>query len=113
IPAGRLVGATPPRVPSGRQTLIVGAIFVASMMVLSTVLSEFWLFNVSMALVLGIVMLSLVLLSGFAGQISLMQLTFVGVGAVTVSRIVSDGSILGIILAGLISAAVGAVVAIP
>jgi branched-chain amino acid transport system permease protein len=113
IPAGRLVGAAPPRVPSARQTVIVGSVFVALMMLLSTMLSEFWLFNLSMALVLGIVMLSLVLLSGFAGQISLMQLTFVGVGAVTVSRIVSDGSIFGIILAGLISAAVGAIVAIP
>jgi branched-chain amino acid transport system permease protein len=113
IPAGRLVGATPPRVPSSRQSLITGGAFVAFMLLLSTLLSESWLFNTSMALVLGIVMLSLVVLSGFAGQVSLMQLTFVGVGAVTVSRIVSDGSIVGVLLAGVLSAAVGAVVAIP
>jgi branched-chain amino acid transport system permease protein len=113
IPSGRLVGASPPRVPSPRQSLVTGAVFVVVMMVLSTMLSAFWLFNFSMALVLGIIMLSLVLLSGFAGQVSLMQLTFAGVGGVTVSRIVSDGSIVGIVLAGLIAAAVGAIVAIP
>ena len=113
IPAGRLVGAAPPRVPSRRASVIWGAVFIAVMWTLSTVLSEFWLFNFSLALVLGIAMLSLVLLSGFAGQISLMQMTFVGIGAVTASRITHTGSISGVIAAGVIAAAFGAVVALP
>jgi branched-chain amino acid transport system permease protein len=71
------------------------------------------LFNFSLTMVIGIVMLSLVLLSGYAGQISLMQMTFVGIGAVTAGRMVGGGSILSVLLAGLVAAAFGAVVALP
>ena len=113
IPAGRVVGAAPPRVPSRNASFRWGGAFIVAMLALSTIMSEFWLFNLSLALVLGIVMLSLVLLSGFAGQISLMQMTFVGVGAVTAAKIVDDGSIWGILAAGVVAAIVGGIVALP
>src|SRR4051794_21858885 len=113
LAAGRVVGAATPRVPGLRSSLTWSAVLVAGLAVLSTLLSEFWLFNVSTALVIGIVMLSLVLLSGYAGHISLMQMTFVGVGAVTAGRLVGTGSIWGILAAGVIAAVLGAAVALP
>jgi branched-chain amino acid transport system permease protein len=88
-------------------------VFVGALALLSTQLSEYWLFNVSSALVLGVVMLSLVLLSGYAGQVSLMQMTFVGIGALTMGRIAGGGSLFGLVAAAVVAGAFGALVALP
>src|SRR4051812_15050579 len=105
LAAGRLVGATTPRVPTLRGSVAYSGALVAVVAAASLVLSEFWVFNLSTALVIGVVMLSLVLLSGYAGHISLMQMTFVGLGAVVAGRLVGNGSIWGILAAGLGAAA--------
>lgn len=69
---------------------------------------------VRVAFFFALVALSLVPLTGYAGQISLAQLTFAGVGAVTMSAIGTDGSTLaGLIVAVGVCAALGALVAIP
>lgn len=62
---------------------------------------------------LGIVALSLVPLVGFAGQISLAQLTFGGIGAIAVAHHGGGGSPLGLVLAMVFAAAVGALIALP
>src|SRR4051812_10885236 len=113
LSAGRVVGAMTPRVPGLRDSLLWSGAFIVFIAVCSTVLSEFWTFNISTALVLGIVMLSLVLLSGYAGHISLMQMTFVGLGALTAGRLVGTGSVGGILVAGAVAAVFGALVALP
>jgi branched-chain amino acid transport system permease protein len=68
--------------------------------------------NLGDALVFGILMLSLVLLTGYGGYVSLCQLTFFGVG-VTVAAKWSTTSPLIIVFAVLVAAAVGALVALP
>jgi branched-chain amino acid transport system permease protein len=110
--AGRIVGMRTPRVPGLRESLIRGGILIAVVALVSTQMSEYWTFNTSSAFVLGIVMLSLVVLSGYAGQISLMQITFLGVGAITMGH-VAGGTLLGLVAAAVIAAAFGALVAIP
>jgi len=62
---------------------------------------------------LGIVGLSLVLLVGFAGQVSLCQLTFMGIGAFTMGKVFGGDSWWGLLLAVVVSGAVGALVALP
>jgi len=64
------------------------------------------------ALAYATVMLSLVLLTGYGGYVSLAQLSFMGIGAAVVCKIDSSSPFV-VILAVLIAAAVGAVVAIP
>jgi branched-chain amino acid transport system permease protein len=59
---------------------------------------------------LGIVMLSLVLLTGYGGQVSLAQLAFGGIGALVVWKM---GPVPGLIAGVAICAAVGALVALP
>ena len=113
LPAGRIIAAAAPRVPSLRTSLVSAVAFVVGMVVLSAILSEFWIFNFGLALAIGIVVLSMVLLSGFAGQISLMQMTFVGIGALVAGRMIGTGSIFGILVAGLVTGAAGAIVALP
>jgi branched-chain amino acid transport system permease protein len=111
--AGRVVGMVAPRVPRFRESLIWSAGFIAAIAIVSVFLSEYWTFIIASALITGMVLLSLVLLSGYAGQVSLMQMAFVGIGALVMGRLGGGGSIIGLVLAGLIAAAFGAVVALP
>ncbi|HLN05609.1 MAG TPA: ABC transporter permease, partial [Acidimicrobiales bacterium] len=62
---------------------------------------------------LAIVMLSLVPLTGYAGQISCAQLTFAGLGAFAMGKIAGGASPLGLIAAVGAAAIVGALVALP
>jgi branched-chain amino acid transport system permease protein len=86
---------------------------VALMVVLSAMVGTTALATLSQGLALGIVGLSLVLLVGFAGQVSLCQLTFMGIGAFTMGKTLGGDSWWGLLLAVAVSGAVGALVALP
>ena len=81
--------------------------------VLSTMLTGNNLFTLGNALALSLLALSLVPLSGYAGQVSLCQFTFLGLGAVTMHWVDGGGSVLGVLAAVGMCAAVGAVLALP
>lgn len=110
---GRLVGARTPRVPGLAGSLRWSGAFVAAAVVVSGMLSGPDLLDVGAGLVAAIAMLSLVLLVGYAGQVSLCQFTFVGIGAATMGKWFGDGSPLGLVVATLVAAAFGALVALP
>src|SRR3954466_5631214 len=110
---GRTTTRRPLRVPSLRQSLIVAGGFVAVGYVVSGFLSNRDLFTMGKGMVLALIMLSLVLLTGYSGQISLCQLTFVGVGAFAMGKVAGGDSVLGIVAAVALSAVVGAVIALP
>eukprot|EP01032_Pedospumella_encystans_P006515 gene6515-7805_t len=57
-------------------------------------------------------MLSLVLLTGYGGHVSLAQLTFAGVGALAYAKL-EQPNLYGLVLSALIAAAVGGLVALP
>lgn len=111
--AGRLTSAATPRVPGLRQSLVGAAVFVGVAASAAPMLSGEWLFNTSTALAFAMVALSLVLLTGYAGQVSLCQFTFVGIGAVMMGKLAPGGGVGGVIVAGVVAAAVGALVALP
>ena len=81
--------------------------------VLATTLSTPDLITYGRVFSIGIVALSLVPLVGFAGQISLCQLSFAGIGGVVMAHMGTNGDPLALVWAVLISAAVGALVALP
>lgn len=62
---------------------------------------------------LGIIALSLVPLTGYAGQISLAPLAFAGIGAVVMYWYGADGNPLVLVVVALVCAALGALVALP
>ncbi|MBM3673681.1 MAG: ABC transporter permease [Actinobacteria bacterium] len=88
-------------------TLVVAAVMLA------TTLSDADLITYGRVFPIGIVALSLVPLAGFAGQISLCQLSFAGIGAIVMAHLGAGGDPLALVWAVLIAAAVGAVVALP
>jgi branched-chain amino acid transport system permease protein len=110
--AGRAVGVSTPRVPGFRQSLAGAGVVLAFAIFASQNLSEFWLATVSESFVFAIVMLSLVLLSGYAGQVSLMQIVFVGAGCLAMGR-VGGGGLIGLLAAAAFAAVFGVLVAIP
>ncbi len=110
---GRVVGAVTPRVPDAATSLRRGGAFLAVALIVSGLLDDVRLFDATTGLVFGMVMLSLVLLSGHGGQIALCQFTFVGIGALVMGKLFPDGQLLGIVVAGAVTALVGALVALP
>src|SRR5580692_7663797 len=112
-PAGRLALRPVPRVVTPRQSAAGAVLLVALMVVLAATVGATALSTLSQGLALGIVGLSLVLLVGFAGQVSLCQLTFMGIGAFTMGKTLGGDSWWGLLLAVGVSGAVGALVALP
>jgi branched-chain amino acid transport system permease protein len=131
MPEGRLRGAQllhaiKIRVPSLRTSIFWSGVLVLAGWVVAELVTGTNLTAVSKGVAIGIIMLSLVPLTGYAGQISLCQMTFAGVGAFAMSRIASsgttvgfgslgigNGSPLGLLAAFVLAAAVGALIALP
>ena len=109
--AGSRQGAWRPAVPALRQTLVSAASLVVVSVLLARVLSSGDVALASRGMVLAITLLSLVLLTGLSGQVSLCHLTFLGIGAYVMGQW-GRGSLLGVVLAVLVSAVVGGVLAL-
>ena len=126
-PAARdpLASCDPPtlafRAPARLTEVAVGSrafsVLVAGMLVATTLVlvPGNWEFVFTLGIVLSVVFLSITLLTGMGGQISLAQATFAGAGAFTVGQLAmhSVPVLPGIVLAGVLAAALGAVVALP
>ncbi|MHB8671630.1 MAG: ABC transporter permease subunit, partial [Acidimicrobiales bacterium] len=111
--AGRLVGGRSPRVPGLKESLMAGAAFVVLAFVISPLLSFNTLSHAGQGLALGLIMLSLVLLTGYGGQVSLCQLTFVGLGAFAMGKFAGGGSPMGLLVAAAFAAPWGFLVSLP
>jgi branched-chain amino acid transport system permease protein len=111
--AGRLSTAMPPRVAGLRASIVGGGVVVVAVVVLTAFLVGSALGTLTQGLALGIVALSLVLLTGYAGQVSLCQVTFLGIGAFTMGKVAGGGSWWGMLAAIGVTAALGALIAFP
>jgi branched-chain amino acid transport system permease protein len=75
-----------------------------------------WVFYLAFGLVLSTIFLSITLLTGMGGQLSLCQATFAGVGAFAAGQLASHFGLpvlLGAFIGGLMAAAIGVLVALP
>jgi branched-chain amino acid transport system permease protein len=109
---GQVKGILAATVPSSRQSVLSAAGMVAASVVLLQFLNLTNTTRFGDAVIFGIVMLSLMLLTGYGGYVSLAQFTFVGVGAAVVAKM-HTSSPLAIVMAVVIAAAVGALVSLP
>ena len=109
---GQVKGLVAAPVPSLQKSLVWGAGAIVVIFLVSGGMSNANLLLVGTAATYGIVMLSLVLLTGYGGVVSLAQFTFAGVGAIAYSKI-DQPNLFGLLVVVLISAAVGALVAFP
>jgi branched-chain amino acid transport system permease protein len=109
---GQVKGIVSAPVPTFAKSGIWGGALVLFVVLLAAGMADSNLLLVGTAATYGIVMLSLVLLTGYGGFVSLAQFTFAGVGAVAYAKL-DQPNLFGLIVAALIAAAVGALVAIP
>ncbi|HEV2369391.1 MAG TPA: ABC transporter permease [Acidimicrobiales bacterium] len=99
-------------VPGLWPSIGFGAVFVVATWIVGNLLSPGNLLIYGSGIVEGIVMLSLVLLAGYGGQVSLAQMTFAGLGAYFMGKIAGGHSIVGLIAAAALPAAIGGVLAL-
>jgi branched-chain amino acid transport system permease protein len=114
-PASQLRLASDPRRALIRQ--LIGAVALAiSLIVVLTNGDSVWLFLVTQAAVLAVVYLSITVITGMAGHISLCQGAFAAIGAFAVFQLADryDVPVLfGALIGAVIAAAVGALLSLP
>jgi branched-chain amino acid transport system permease protein len=116
---GRLTSMRAPRVASGKESLIGGAAFLVVAVAVGVAFANSNYNGTTfgklggMVMCLAIVGLSLVLLTGYSGQVSLCQFSFMGIGAFVMGKVAGGGSLAGLLAATAICAGIGALVALP
>lgn len=114
LTVGRVVGRNNPRVPGATSSLVRGGLFVGvAALLLQLSFVERNLTDATRILIFGTILLSLVLLTGFSGQVSLAQYVFVALGAWAMGSWFGGDSILGMLAAGLVAVPLGVIVALP
>ena len=119
LPHARLRGQRPARsrerfpVWSWPSALTTGLVIVVGTAAVATLLTESDAQSALRLFGLAIIALSLVPLVGYAGQISLCQMSFAGVGALVMAHNGARGNPLTLVLVAVVCAAVGAIVALP
>ncbi len=109
---GQVKGIVSAPLPTVRRSVVAGAAVIVLVALLTLSMSASNVLLAGTAATYAMVMLSLVLLTGYGGHVSLAQFTFAGVGALAYAKLDSP-NILGLVVAALIAAAVGALVALP
>lgn len=124
--ADPLSGVDPPPVSQARverdprRTLVTGLVGAAALVAVAWVLltegSSVWIFLVTQAVVLAIVLLSITVITGIGGHISLAQGAFAAMGGFAVYQLAEVRgypSLSAAVVGGVVAAAVGAVLALP
>ena len=109
----RVVRPRRPNVAGARMTLAGSGALVLVSVPFALLLSTGNLNVMGEVLVIGLLGLSLVPLSGYGGQVSLCQYTFLGLGCVVMAKVGGGHSVLGVLAAVGVCAGVGALLAIP
>jgi branched-chain amino acid transport system permease protein len=107
VPAVRLPVASLP------TSLMGAALLIAAGVLASRLLPGNDVTLLASGVAFALIGLSLVPLTGYAGQISCCQLTFAGIGAFVMAHTLGDDSPVGLLLAVVVSAVVGAIIALP
>jgi branched-chain amino acid transport system permease protein len=126
LPQDRLRGAVQLRsreryrMPSRRNAVVAGVVLVAAMWAIRGLLAPTAINDLAFGMTAAIIALSLVLLTGYAGEINLAVLSFGAIGAIVVHHFGTTGSggsarstLVGYVLAAVVCAVVGALVALP
>ncbi|THI93497.1 inner-membrane translocator [Nocardioides sp.] len=109
---GQVKGIVAAPVPGLGKSVGWGAALLLFALLVINVAAPNQVLLIGTAATYAMVMLSLVLLTGYGGHVSLAQFTFAGVGALAYAKL-DEPNLLGLALSALIAAGVGALVALP
>jgi branched-chain amino acid transport system permease protein len=100
-----------PRLPGARESAAWAAGFVGLVALLAPLLGDGTVGDLNEALASAVILLSLVLVVGYGGQVSLCQLTFAGLSAWTMGKV--GHGLLGILAGVAVATVAGLLVALP
>jgi branched-chain amino acid transport system permease protein len=106
-------GVVAPRVAGLKSSVIWGVILIVGAYVVSLGLSDVNLRTAANGFALALVLLSLMLLTGYGGMVSICQMSLAGLGAIAMGHVASGGSLLGVLAAIGLAGGVGAALALP
>jgi branched-chain amino acid transport system permease protein len=109
---GQVKGLVAAPLPSMPRALACAGGLLALVGVMSVSLEDATLLKVGTMATFSIMMLSIVLLTGYGGHVSLAQFAFLGVGALAYAKLDSP-NLFGLLVSAVIAAGVGALVALP
>ena len=98
------------------ERIVLAALFIVVAVVVMTRADASWMFLVTQAVVFSIIFLSITVITGLAGQISLCQGAFAAIGAFTVFQLVDRYEMSGVgaaLVGAVLGAVVGALIALP
>jgi branched-chain amino acid transport system permease protein len=116
---GRLTTVRAQRLVGARQAAVSSAVFAAAVVLCAVVLAGDQSNGTTVldlggqVMAFGIAGLSLVLVTGYAGQVSLCQFAFMGIGAFVMGKVAGGGSLIGLVAAAGVCGVLGALVALP
>jgi len=113
---GESTGGRLPRAPLGRRPLLPLALFAPAVVLLLALTSAGWRAAVIESIVTACVLLSLNVLTGLVGQVSLAQAAFAGVGGFLMAKLLDHTGVpfpLALLFAGAVAVPVGLIVGIP
>src|SRR5436190_10667871 len=105
-----------PRAPLGRRPLLPLAVFVPVAAAFTIATSAGWRTAVIQSVVTACVLLSLVVLTGLVGQVSLAQAAFAGLGGFLLAKLLGGAGVpfpAGLLFAGLVTVPLGLLVGAP
>jgi ABC-type branched-subunit amino acid transport system permease subunit len=105
-----------PRAPLPRRPILPLAVFTPAVAVLLVATQAGWRAAVIQSLITACVCLSLVVLTGFVGQVSVAQAAFAGIGGFLLARVLESASLpfpVGLLAAGLVAVPIGLIVGVP
>lgn len=113
LAAGSAIGRDEPPVPTLARSIAYGLALVVAVAVGVRVAPVAMLDDIQTGLIIATVALSLVVVTGMSGQVSLTQYLFLGVGAFVIGKWANLDGVLTLVIGGVLSAVLGAVVALP
>jgi len=97
-------------VPSLQRSILGGVALVVAAVIGTEVIPGNDMLHLGVGLAEGLILLSLVPLTGWGGQVSLCQMTFAGLGAFAMYKLGQGGSVMGLVAALALAGGVGAVI---
>ncbi len=113
LTVARRVRRRDPAVPGLGTSVLRAVLFVGAVGVVASQMPEADLGDATRALVFSVILLSLVVLAGYTGQVSLAQYVFVALGAWAMGSAFGGSSPFGLVAAALAPVAIAVVVALP
>jgi ABC-type branched-subunit amino acid transport system permease subunit len=105
-----------PRAPLGRRPFLPLAVFVPVAVAFTVATSAGWRAAVIQSVITACVLLSLVVLTGLVGQVSLAQAAFAGLGGFLLAKLLGAVGVpfpVGLLFAGLVTVPLGLLVGVP